>query len=1546
MVELECPIPGCNYRTPEGSSETVACTLLSAHSTIHMGGRTRVAPGPKLERPKVDSGLNQEEWNLFIRRWDAFVNGSGLDPVDCSTQLFQCASDSLGDSLLRSNPGIMNRPTDELLASMRSLAVVAVATCVTRTDLMNMHQERDEQFRIFASRVRGKAETCNYKTKCSCNNTVDFTDSIIRDILIAGIEDSDIRREILGVRDILDIPINDIIALVESKEMARDALPLPVGNISSSSYRRNKSKQPDTTSQSDVPLPCPVCKKPFLRFTEGRSGRNKKPHKLCIDCYRAKRRQERYDLNPIPKPDGSNTGGVGAMFSQVSGVSTKQTIDLSCSSQNSIASPHNIFSKGEWRRSNFKDHPRVELLLSVLSSDYRQFGKRCPKVAPTKITALADTCAQSCLWSLREFESLGFTIDDLIPVNVNLNAANKSPITIEGAARVRLQGIASDGSKQSCAAMVYVSRQAEGFYLSFETMIDLGIVPKDFPAIKPSVAQSGHTINATVADDVPGKSCSCPTRTSVPEMPKKLPFECVPENNDKMKRWLLDHFGSSTFNTCPHQRLPLMDGPPVEIHLKENAVPRAVHTPASIPIHWQDQVHKDLLRDEALGVIEKVPYGEPVTWCHRMVVTRKHDGSPRRTVDLSPLNKHCERETFATASPFKSARRVPPNTWRTVNDAWNGFHSVPLRDSDRHLTTFITPFGRWRYRATPQGFSGSGDGYNRRFDQVISDFERKERVTDDVLHYDTSLEEHWWRTLQMLTTSGNAGIIMNPDKLQFAQRTVDFAGFRISEFSIEPLPKYTNAIRNFPTPKSITDIRSWFGLVNQVSNYAQLRDFMEPFRRFLSPRQVFQWSPELEHAFQQSKESIIQAIKEGVIIFDPSRKTCLRPDWSRKGIGYFLYQQHCDCSSDTPDCCNLGWRIVLAGSRFLSSTEQRYAPVEGEALAAAWSLEQSKYFTQGCPSLIVVTDHEPLIKILGDRTLDEITNDRIFRLKQRTLPWSFKVYHLPGKTNLASDATSRYPSAVIGLMTVADQVEEAINAAIRTDANETFSINWDQLASETAKDPSLSILLRYVQSGFDGMLPDEAATISEYWRYRDSLYVLDDVLLYQDRVVVPPSLRQTVLSILHSANQGVTAMSSRAQSTVFWPGISKDINGTRANCVPCNRNAPSQPAMPAAPPSTPSTPFEMIFADFFSYAGFHYLLAGDRLSGWVEVYRSLHGSSKSGAKGLTTALRSLFATFGVPEELSSDGGPEFSANETKLFLKKWGVRSRVSSAYFPQSNGRAEVAVKKCKRLLMENINPNGSLSNDRFLRALLQMRNTPDADCKISPAEIIFGKPLRDAFSFVNRLPKYTNPSIRPTWRDAWTKKEEAMLTRFSRSSERLNQSARQLPPLSVGENVLIQNQHGNHPTKWDKSGVVVEVGDFDQYVVKVDGSHRVTLRNRRFLRKFAPATSNIQPTVAPYVGTSPCQPPRHRINVPISVRPGTSITPADDHEPQSLPVGDNQDHTSTDTELPTPLKEVEKAVMPASKSSTVDTPAARSRPRRSMRPPPRYEPETGTWS
>ena len=559
-----------------------------------------------------------------------------------------------------------------------------------------------------------------------------------------------------------------------------------------------------------------------------------------------------------------------------------------------------------------------------------------------------------------------------------------------------------------------------------------------------------------------------------------------------MKAWLLDRYASATFNTCPHRALPSMEGPPIEIHVDPTAPPKACHTPATIPLHWQRRVYEDLLRDEALGVIERVPYGEPVTWCHRMVITRKHDGSPRHTVHGRHLQWSLLSILHVVSQTLHGRQSRTPGTATTVSHCANLIATCLL---------FITPFGRWRYTRASQGFLSSDDGYNRRFDAVLSTFERKERCVDDTVRYDSDLEQHWLRTIDFLTRVGQAGIVLNPDKFQFAERNVDFAGLRISDFSIEPLPKYLDAIRDFPSPTSTADIRSWFGLVNQVTNYAQLRGIMEPFKPFLSSRCKFSWSPALEETFQLSREAIILVIRQGVEIFDMQKRTCLRPDWSCRGIGYFFLQQHCSCPSGIPDCCPGGWRITLAGSRFLSSAEQRYAAIEGEALAVACGLEQTRYFTQGCDNLIVVTDHKPLVKIFVDRTLDEIINSRLFRLKQRTLPWRFDIVHLPGKSNHAADAISRHPSPSssaislpLGAPSTPDQVESALKASIRNDTQELGTISRSLIAQETAADTSLSLLLKLTEQGDPG-LACRNPSLAPLWPICESFYAQKGVLL-------------------------------------------------------------------------------------------------------------------------------------------------------------------------------------------------------------------------------------------------------------------------------------------------------------------------------------------------------------------------------------------------------------------------------------------------------------------
>ena len=832
MVVLNCPLANCDFHTDD-VDVIGAAAILNLHAHEHSNPTPvlaqPIASTPKLVRPKVEQNSTGEDWNAFLRRWETFRIGSHIADAAASTQLFECATEQLGNIVLRAHPTFTSKPLAEALTILKSIAVVPVALGVLRSDLSSMRQDPDEPFRTFAARVQGKAETCEFKTNfeitCdTCENVLHgetyYTDDAIRDVLLNGIADIEIRREALSSDGIQTKSIAETIAFVENRETARNAnTNNPSSQVSAvSEYRRslrdskndnhrdNRPRMPSPSKfDQSKTASCPDCGSTFHLFTKKARGWNRKPFTRCQPCWKKQNAKSKQQ---------STAGSINVVEDDVFGQISAINIPTGSSKQKSHTLNHQIFSKGEWKKAKINAHPKVSLKLSLDNQTPGQID----------ISSIADSGAQSDLWSLDQYLNAGFRKSDLLPVSLSCKAANHSPIHIEGAFRAVLKGRSKSGNMITCRTLIYVSRDVKTMYLSYETMLSLGIVNHEFPSVgqfmNPSTQPSKPDVDQPTSSDIfetnVEVTCDCPRRTPVPPRPTRLPFECTEENIPKMRDWLLTTFAGSTFNTCPHQPLPTMTGPPVEIHLKEDAKPVARHKAIPVPIHWQEQVRQDLFRDESLGVIERVPYGEPSQWCHRMVVTRKHDGSPRRTVDLSPLNKHCKRETHNAESPFHLARRIPRNTWKTVTDAWNGFHSVPLRESDRHLTTFITTHGRWRYKRAPQGFLSSGDGYNRRFDAILADFDRKERIVDDTLFYDNELQEHWWRTIDFLITVGNAGIVLNPDtsKFQFACREVDFAGFHITSERIDPLPKYYNAIKNFPTPKSTTDIRSWFGLVS------------------------------------------------------------------------------------------------------------------------------------------------------------------------------------------------------------------------------------------------------------------------------------------------------------------------------------------------------------------------------------------------------------------------------------------------------------------------------------------------------------------------------------------------------------------------------------------------------------------------------------------------------------------------------------------------------------------------------------------------------------
>ena len=1072
--------------------------------------------------------------------------------------------------------------------------------------------------------------------------------------------------------------------------------------------------------------------------------------------------------------------------------------------------------------------PMIEVRARLMEEVHTGYGIKCKSEGIIPIAAVTDTGCQTSTAGMDILKKLGIKERYLIPTCHRIIGITDTRLRIHGVLMLEMEY-----NHRMSRQMVYVSSNSSGLYLSETACKELGLVHTNFPKC---LATSCSATKPDKDNDNEDVMCKCIPRTDAPEKPAAIPFPPTEENVEKLHAWFLKEFEASAFNTCSHQPLKQMTGTPMDIVFKQDYKEHRVHTPIEVPHYWKYQVKEDLDKDVRLGIIEQVPQGTPTTWCTRMVVTAKKNGRPRRTVDLQKLKEATLRETHFTQTPFGIVSVTPSDTYKTVLDAWNGYHSLPLAEGARHATTFITEWGRYRYRRAPQGYHASGDAYTRRFDDITSEFERVQRCVDDSLLWDTSIEDAFWHTFEYLKHCTNNGIIFNQEKFVFSRKTCEFAGFELTPDGYRPTKRMLDSIRNFPTPKNIHDIRSWFGLVNQVAYAFSQAQTMSPFRDLLSHKNSkFYWDDALNEVFEKSKVKIVELIKDGVRNFEKDRPTCLSTDWSKSGIGFTLSQKHCDCTKQqdtkayTPNCGNGHWKLILAGSRFTKPAESRYAPVEGEALAVAYGLNQCRLFVLGSPDLVVAVDHKPLIRILNDRALESIENPRLLRLKEKTLPYEYDIIHVPGKTNVAPDAMSRYPND-----SGAADVKSKQDARIDEDHSKAFavlqsqmvpgSITWDDINNASAHEEECIRLREVIEQGFPMSRNELHESIRTYFQMRDDLYIIDNTIFKGRKMLIPKSLRAHILEGLHAAHQGVVGMKANARERFFWPGLDADVKLKRDQCQKCNVNAPSQSDEPMVYTTIPDVPFQQVVTDYYTSNGFEYLIYADRFSGWTEVAKVANTSLGV----FTKCILKWFRTFGVPEEISSDGGPPYNATEYKSFLKTWGITSRQSSAYYPQSNGRAETAVKSMKRCLDGNVDlRNGGLDNEKVARAIMTHRNTPCQDTGISPAEMLYGYRLRD------HLPNKFR-EIRKEWSDIQNARE----LRNAINQQKMCTSAgkRSLDPLIIGDCVYVQNQAGSRPKKWNNTGRIVKVLPHRQYGVVIDGSRRITLRNRKFLRKIKP--------------------------------------------------------------------------------------------------------------
>ena len=1166
----------------------------------------------------------------------------------------------------------------------------------------------------------------------------------------------------------------------------------------------------------------------------------------------------------------------------------------------------------EWEGDRFvreipKEQPMLGVRCKVLHREHERWNKVLPESTRRKVkkaadgSSLADTGSQVCIGGKDLIEALNIPVSYLVPTNLNVTGVTRKGMTLLGVMFAELTA----GDRKT-RQVVYITKESRKFILSEAALKELGVIPQSFP--KAGMFGGECNTSECVAEVKNGgkSECGCPSRGEVPKLPDTIPFPPEEANVPRLEAWIREYYSGTAFNTCERQKIPEMAGPPMDITLEEGTVPWAVHSPIPVPHHWKSRVKAELDRDVRLGVIEPVPAGTATTWCSRMVVAPKHDGAPRRTVDLQKVNKASKRETHHTPSPFNQASVVPPNKKKTLLDAWNGYHSIPMTKRSSSITTFLTEWGRYRYLRAPQGFLASGDAYTKRFDDITEGIENKTRCVDDSLLWEDTVEGSFWSTVRYIDLCARGGVVFNPKKFVFCRDEVDFAGFTIGKTSLRPTAGLLRSIAEFPVPKTISEVRGWFGLVGQVSYAYQTSQVMDPFRDLLKKSRTFFWDKSLDTSFIRSRVEICDMVRKGVEMYEVERPSCLLTDWSDIGIGFFLLQQHCECEVEQgPNCGPDHWRMVLAGSRFTKDAETRYAPVEGEALAVVYALESTRMFVLGCPNLMVATDHKPLVPILNSKGLELIKNPRLLSMKEKTLMYRFTTKHVPGKFHFAADSVSRHPAReevdldevcayMVGVMREEGEdngtgaIERAMaGAAVVAELPSDWeAVTWEQVKVEASTDMYCLELAKVIKEGVPGTKGELPECLQHHHSSivasREELYTVEGVTFRAGSMLVPSSLRGRVLEVLHAGHQGTTGMKAAARQRLWWPGMDSDIMQCRDQCRTCNGMSPSNQREPMEDRREPDYPFQLIVADFFDLHGVNYLVVADRYTGWPILFKM--GTT---TMEMVKTLRNIFAQYGVPEELATDGGPPFNGYEFKQFLVQWGVQHRLSSAHYAQSNGRAELAVKSCKRLLRDNVGQGGRLDTAGVCRALLQYRNTPVQGVGMSPGYMLYGRRMRDALPgepgrnkpWTVHFNTQQGGGVSEVWREIAEGREKSAVRKLAQDCESYNEKKKPLSPLSVGDYVSVQNGVGTNPRRWDRTARIVERLDHRQYMLRLDGSGRVVVRNRIHLKKIVPPTRDMSAydVGLPVGGAEPEPLGEQPLLIPGGTRDAAVIDPVD---------------------------------------------------------------------
>lgn len=757
----------------------------------------------------------------------------------------------------------------------------------------------------------------------------------------------------------------------------------------------------------------------------------------------------------------------------------------------------------------------------------------------------------------------------------------------------------------------------------------------------------------------------------------------------------------------------------VKLELKPNAVP--VFRPKRKPaISALAKIEEELLRLQNTGIITPVDFSD---WAAPIVVARKPNGRIRICGDYSSgLNEVIEGHSYPLPLPSDLFDKCAGSKFFSTIDLAEAYFQCEVDDESKAMMTINTHKGLFKVNRLQAGIKSAPGCFQQIMDNMLAGFEGAAAYLDDIVVFGRDKMSHENNLREVFRRISEYGFTVNEDKCTFLREEISFLGRIVSKDGTRPDPESIRAVINMAAPTNIQQLRAYLGAVAYYGHYLPgIRELRAPMDELLKKEVPWNWNLKCQTVFNKFKTALADITQ--LVHYDPTQVVTVAADASNSGVGACLYHTYADGSR----------RPIAHAARALLPAEVNYSQVEKEGLALIFGVKKFHRYIYG-RKFVLETDHKPLLSIFGSKKgIPAYTANRLQRWALLLTSYEFEVCYTNTNAFGHADVLSRLMGGV-----ERNEEEDYIVACVQCDEEvldeglQNLPVRYDAIRRATDKCKDLQRVVECLRTKWP---PNPEVTKSEsnpfncFYRRKDDLLEIKGIIFFGERVVIPGPFRRKVLEQLHEGHPGISRMTQLARAYAYWPGIDGQIKEFVQGCSKCASCArlPIKTTLESWP--IPSRPWQRIHIDYAGpQGGMWYLVIVDAYSKWLEVFET----SSTTTSSTVACLRRTFARYGIPEQVVSDNGVQFTSDEFARFCKLNGVEHLRTAPYHPQSNGQAERFVDILKRGL-KKIKGEATVSEDlqTFLRTY---RTTPSATTPNgkSPADEFFGRHIRTSLDLL----------------------------------------------------------------------------------------------------------------------------------------------------------------------------------------------------------------------